>query len=132
MLAASTTWHAEAEFLLAWPIEGKGPPRQLLTGYIDRLYRDDAGRWHVIDFKTNNVSAASVAQVAANYEMQMLVYALAAEQSLRVTPQGVVLHFLRGGHEHGFEWNDAARRHAVKLVSAAIQRAATAPEPSLS
>ncbi len=131
VLAACKTWHAEAEFLLAWPIDGNGPPRQLLAGYIDRLYQDNAGAWHVIDFKTNNVSAGNVAQVAANYEMQMLVYALAAERSLHVAPQSVVLHFLRGGYEHPFAWNEAARRRAVELVDAGIQRALTAPDVSV-
>jgi ATP-dependent exoDNAse (exonuclease V) beta subunit len=128
LLAACNTWHAEAEFLLAWPIDEDGPPQQLLTGYIDRLYQDKAGAWHVIDFKTNSVSANSVARVAATYEMQMLVYALAAERSLGVAPQSVVLHFLRGGHEHRFEWSDAARRRVVELVNAGIQRALTAPD----
>jgi hypothetical protein len=122
-LAAATHSLAEAEFLLAWPPAGKVALRNVLTGYIDRLYQDDSGGWHVVDFKTNHVTRANLARIAAGYEMQMLVYALAAEQSLGAAPQSLVLHFLRGGLEFTFEWNDASHQRAIELVGSAIARA---------
>ncbi|MEX2111816.1 MAG: PD-(D/E)XK nuclease family protein, partial [Pirellulales bacterium] len=125
-LAAAARSLPEAEFLLAWPMDEQPEPRNLLTGYIDLLYQDDAGDWHLIDFKTNRVTDETVATVAANYEMQMLVYALAAEQSLGTAPRSLVLHFLRGGHEYAFAWTDEARRRAAELVDVAIA-SATAP-----
>ncbi len=122
-LAAAKRSLAEAEFLLAWPPTGSEAPRNMLTGYIDRLYQDAAGGWHVVDFKTNRVARESLANNAAGYEMQMLVYAVAAEQSLGAAPRSLVLHFLRGGLEYTFDWNDAARERAIELVNAAIARA---------
>ena len=118
----------EAEFLLAWPPEGDESPKKLISGYIDRLYQDRQGDWHVIDFKTNQVTIETLPSVAAKYELQMLVYAMAAEQSLGAAPKSLVLHFLRGGLEHAVEWNAEARDRARQLVTAAI--AATAAPPA--
>jgi ATP-dependent helicase/nuclease subunit A len=120
---------AEVEFLLAWPPEARGEvdPSVVLAGYIDRLYQDVDGRWHVLDFKTNRVTGASLARVAAEYEMQMLVYGLAAERVLGTQPASVALHFLRGGLEHSFAWNDVARRRVVALVDEALAAAMLPP-----
>ena len=75
-------------------------------GYVDCLYQDDAGTWHIMDYKTNDVSAAQVPVVAGQYEMQLYVYALAAERVLGESPVELVLHFLRPGVDHVFAWND--------------------------
>ena len=74
----------------------------------------------MVDFKTNRVGDSGVAGLAALYEMQMLVYALATEQILGVGPTSLTLHFLRTGAEHQFAWNAAARERAVRLVEAGI------------
>jgi ATP-dependent exoDNAse (exonuclease V) beta subunit len=94
-------------------------PRHL-QGYLDCLYQDAAGRWQVLDFKTNQVSPGTLPELAARYEMQMLAYALAAEQSLREPIAALTLHFLRTGDEHIFKWNDATRRRAVELLNQSI------------
>jgi ATP-dependent helicase/nuclease subunit A len=123
-LGSAAESHAEVEFLLRWPIEGGALPRATICGAIDRLYRDRSGRWHLLDFKTNRVSAATVAAQAAPYEMQMLLYALAAERILQTSPSSVTLHFLRTGSEHAFAWNAEAKSKVIEMVSAGI--AATA------
>jgi ATP-dependent helicase/nuclease subunit A len=119
-LAAARELHAELEFLLAWPPEdvpdGREAPPCILEGVIDCLYQDPSGRWHILDYKTNRVTEAGVAKAAGPYEMQMLLYGLAVERILHEPPASLVLHFLRPGVEHGFEWNDAARRRAIELV----------------
>ena len=75
--------HREIEFLLAWPPdEPTQTTADYLQGYIDCLYQDADGKWHLIDYKTNDVSAAACRDAAARYEMQMYVYALAAERAL--------------------------------------------------
>ncbi|MGD9723078.1 MAG: UvrD-helicase domain-containing protein [Pirellulales bacterium] len=127
-LAQSPQSLCEAEFQLAWPLAAKGAAPITLTGYIDRLDQDPSGRWHLLDFKTNRVTADSLARVAAAYEMQMLVYALAAEQILGAAPASVTLHFLRGGLEHPFAWDAAARKRAISLVERAIANT-HAPQP---
>jgi ATP-dependent helicase/nuclease subunit A len=119
-LASAQEDHAEIEFLLRWPLEASAEPETLIGGYLDRLYRDAQGNWHVLDFKTNRVGKSGVAALAASYEMQMLVYGLATEQILGVPPASLTLHFLRTGEEHAFAWNAAARQRAVHLVESGI------------
>ncbi|HEX2476824.1 MAG TPA: 3'-5' exonuclease, partial [Lacipirellulaceae bacterium] len=113
-LTAARAIHREIEFLLAWP------PDNYLHGYIDCLYQDAEGRWHLVDYKTTKVASADVARLAKQYEMQMHVYALAAERALGEPPVELALYFLRPGVEHIFPWNDAARRRAADLVNQAI------------
>jgi RecB family exonuclease len=91
-----------------------------LQGYIDCLYRDAAGAWHIVDYKTNRVSAAQVARAARQYEMQMLLYAVAAESILGVRPQSLVLHFLQPGVEHEVAFNASARERLTQYLNDAI------------
>jgi ATP-dependent helicase/nuclease subunit A len=149
-LTAAKQVHAELEFLLAWPPQSEdrsrkrpgdaGRPQKnapandswpgakngdgpYLQGFLDCLYEDAAGRWQILDYKTNQATAANLERVAAAYEMQMLLYALAAEQILGTGPASMVLCFLRPGLEYVFSWNAAARRRAVELVDQAIAAA---------
>ena len=84
------------------------------------LYQDAGGGWHVLDFKTNLVLDENLTSVSANYEMQMLVYALAVEKILKCPPRELVLHFLRTGWETPFPWDDAARKRVVEMVDALL------------
>ncbi|HEV3136822.1 MAG TPA: PD-(D/E)XK nuclease family protein, partial [Pirellulales bacterium] len=117
---------AEIEFLLSWP-PGATTRDIVLDGVIDRLYRDSAGNWHVLDFKTNRLGRIPLAEQAAAYEMQMLVYALASERILGVSPKSLTLHFLRTGAEHPFAWDDDARKRVVQLVNDGIAAASARP-----
>ncbi len=116
-IAASGQVHRELEFLLAWPPGGREPEPRYLQGYIDCLYQDAAGRWVVLDYKTNRVTDSTIAAVAAEYELQMLLYALAVEQILEASPVDLVLHFLRSGQERHFAWDASARERVVELVN---------------
>ena len=120
-IVAAGESHAEVEFLLGWPPDGKNPGDVVLRGFIDRLYQDAEGRWHLLDFKTNRVGGTNVATQAASYEMQMLVYGLAVERILGASPASLTLHFLRTGAEHQFAWDDAARSKVVTLVEQGIK-----------
>jgi ATP-dependent helicase/nuclease subunit A len=118
--ALATARHAlaEVEFLLAWPPDA--PDGTILRGYIDRIYQDSQDRWHVLDFKTNRVGPGGLSRIVGQYEMQMLVYALAVEQALQVAPSELTLCVLRSGAEHSFAWNAQARKKAIDLVSQAM------------
>ena len=127
-LAAAEEIYRELEFMLAWPCEtasgyqafhkdASGSGGRYLQGFIDCIYRDSAGRWRLIDFKTNQVTAENMASVAAGYEMQMLLYALAAENILGSPPAELALCFLRPGIEHRFSWDSDARRRVIELVN---------------
>jgi hypothetical protein len=120
-VAASTEVHREVEFLLAWPPDRPAAGGIYFRGYIDCLFRGTDGRWRLLDYKTNNVTAAEVPQAAAGYEMQMLVYALAAEAALGEAPREMLLYFLRPGVAHTLHLDAAARRRATKLVNEAIE-----------
>jgi ATP-dependent helicase/nuclease subunit A len=119
-LADARQVHRELEFLLAWPPHAAGPVTMSLEGVIDCLYQGRDGAWHVLDYKTNRVTEQTLAEVAAGYQLQLYVYAAAAEQVLGVPPQSLVLYFLRPGKEFAFAWNDQARERLATLVDAAL------------
>jgi ATP-dependent helicase/nuclease subunit A len=119
-LAGAQEVYRELEFLLAWPPERPTTGGTYLRGYVDCLFRDARGRWRVLDYKTNAVTAENVRQAAAPYEMQMLVYALAVEAGLGQTPEAMVLYFLQPGVAHTLKLDAEARRRAVSLVNRAI------------
>ena len=125
-IAGAKVVHRELEFLLAWPPDGKsgGAPDdgRYLQGFFDCVYEDASGGWHLVDYKTNDVTAAEVPHVAAQYEMQMLLYAMALETALGAPPVEVALHFLRPGVEHPLAWNDRARIRCVQLVDDAMRQ----------
>jgi len=121
-IAAAKVAYPELEFLLAWPPGKNDPQGPYLQGFIDCIYQDAGGRWRLLDYKTNRVSERNLAAVAAGYEMQMLVYATAAERILRQPPVELVLHFLRPGLEYSFPWDDAARKRTVEIVNHAMDR----------
>jgi ATP-dependent helicase/nuclease subunit A len=102
------------------PLCGGEPDGRYLQGYIDCLYRDTTGRWRLLDFKTNRVGPGELAEKAAPYELQMLVYALATETILGSPPAELTLCFLRPGLEYHFSWDAAARQRAIELVNAAL------------
>jgi len=68
-----------------------------LRGQIDMLIEDTDGRWHVIDYKSDRVSADGLADRAESYRMQMHLYALAAWRHTGTPPARATLYFLRGG-----------------------------------
>jgi ATP-dependent exoDNAse (exonuclease V) beta subunit len=121
-LAAARERHVEQEFLLAWPPGAAAAEARYLQGFIDCLYRDAAGAWHVLDYKTNQVDAGSLATAAAQYEMQMLVYALAVERVLSQPPSSIVLHFLRGGLEWEFKLDGKSKRTLIEMVNRSIDQ----------
>lgn len=113
-MAVAREVHRELEFLLAWP------PGRYLQGFIDCLYCDAAGEWRIVDYKTNRVTAETLAGVAAEYEMQMFVYGLAAERILKRPPAELALYFLRPNLEYHFTWDAVARGRVVELVNRAL------------
>jgi ATP-dependent helicase/nuclease subunit A len=134
-LASSPRWvalrtascvYTEIEFLLAWPPGNADAEAPYIQGFIDCLYQDSTGGWHLLDYKTNRVSPETLASTVASYEMQMLVYALAVERILKQPPAEIVLCFLRGNQEHRFVWDASARQRVLDLVNRAMEAAASA------
>jgi ATP-dependent helicase/nuclease subunit A len=119
-IAAADEVHRELEFLLAWPPGNREAGGRYLRGFIDCLYRDADNQWRIIDYKTNRIDAAGLEQEAAKYEMQMLLYALAAEKLLQSPPMELVLYFLYPGLEARFSWDDNARRRVIELINGCL------------
>ena len=55
-LAEASVIYRELDFMLAWPPGSNEPGGMYLQGTIDCLYRSADGRWHVLDYKTNQVA----------------------------------------------------------------------------
>jgi hypothetical protein len=119
-LARARTLHREIEFLLSWPPGESNGEGRFFRGFIDCLYEDPRGGWHLIDYKTNNVSATELAGVVKQYEMQIGLYALATERALGLAPIEVALYFLVPGVDHPLRWDDAARRRTIDQVNQAL------------
>ncbi|QDU58040.1 UvrD-helicase domain-containing protein [Aeoliella mucimassa] len=119
-LATAQQVYHEVEFQLTWPIGSTNSQGRYLQGYLDCLYQTSDGDWCVLDYKTNQTMADDTAVLADKYEMQMLVYGLAVEQTWGEGPKELVLHFLRPGVEQCFAWDDQQRERAIALVDQAL------------
>jgi ATP-dependent helicase/nuclease subunit A len=123
-IAAAQCVLQEPEFLLPWP---NGGSQRYLHGYIDCLYQDAQGDWHLIDYKSNQVTADGVCGLARTYEMQMFVYALACERALNKRPSEIAVCFLRPGIEHEFSWNESEMAKLSRELDRAIEALITPP-----
>jgi len=95
-----------------------------LGGQIDLLYRD-GDKWCVLDYKSDHVDEIKIAQKAARYELQMLIYAAAAARLTGMLPDRATLYFLRTGTTHTFEITqsviDAAHTRITNLAENLIK-----------
>jgi ATP-dependent exoDNAse (exonuclease V) beta subunit len=87
------------EVYVASPIGGV-----TLEGYVDLLYRDDGGLV-VVDFKTDQVSAADLGTRLGHYRLQTAAYAVAIEHSTGETVDRCELLFLKS--------DGAAQAHVI-------------------
>jgi len=130
-LAAARRRETEVEFLLAWPPDDKPPSergevaadaRPILHGFIDCLFQDARGDWHVVDYKTNQSTAADVPRLVEMYRLQLALYAIAAERATGVPPASLRLCFLVPEVVHSLTWNAAERREAIALFAESFRR----------
>lgn len=119
-LATANGIHRELEFLLPWPLADDAEAIRYLHGFIDCLYQDGEGEWHLLDYKSNQVTTEGVPTAARHYEIQMYVYTLACERTLGKRPKEAVLHFLRPGCEHSFSWSMAHEAELKKELERAM------------
>ena len=69
-----------------------------LHGFIDCLYQDETGRLATSSTtKPTTSPPPTLPKKPQQYEMQLYVYAMAAERALGASPTELVLHFLRPG-----------------------------------
>jgi len=120
-LAQARALHREVEFILPWPPTAEGTVERYLHGFIDCLYQDADGGWHLLDYKSNQVSATGVPNAARPYELQMYVYWLACYRALGVRPVEGVIHFLQPGEQYVCEFDKALSADLDNQLSRAIE-----------
>jgi len=100
-LAGARQVFRELDFVLACP-------PAVMRGQIDLLFQDDAGGWHVVDYKSDRVEGAELAARAEEYALQLLLYAAAARRHVGERPGDATLYFLRPGETWSFEVSEAS------------------------
>jgi ATP-dependent exoDNAse (exonuclease V) beta subunit len=128
-IAAAQCVLKELEFLLPWPASGS---ERYLRGYIDCLYQDARGEWHLIDYKSNQITAEGVPASAQEYEMQMFVYALACERAFGIRPRDIAVCFLRPGMDFKFQWNESQIVELTSRIDRAVEALTTIPSVNAS
>jgi ATP-dependent exoDNAse (exonuclease V) beta subunit len=122
-LATARQIHREIDFLLRFPPKGRrgqgGASRVrasqqnscddfklnieeglafVISGTIDCLFESAGGAWTVLDYKTGvRERSTPAAELLADYEIQMGLYALAVREFLKRLPDRIELVFIRNG-----------------------------------
>lgn len=92
-LAAARQMHREIDFLLAFPAPDASVT---ISGTIDCLFESADGKWTIIDYKTGiRDGKIPAAELLAEYEIQLGLYALAARELLKRLPDRIELVFVR-------------------------------------
>lgn len=122
-LKSAAQVHREIDFVLHWPL-GTAKPRAVLTGQIDVLLQDSHGNWQLWDYKTGQFPRSSPdAELLAPYELQLGIYALAAEQFLGRPLESIGLVALRP-QVRLLKWGwNASRQQALSAQIDALLRA---------
>ena len=110
----------EEEFLLGWPLQGE--PRLLFRGFIDCLFEDAHGRWHLVDFKTSTGQKISLDELARRYKPQLWLYAQAVEQVWGREPEVVQVWFLRHGQAREFSGLSREAPQWCQLIDQAVEQ----------
>ncbi len=71
--------------------------RAVIRGQIDLLFQSADGRWCIVDYKSDRITADAAPGHAQRYRTQMQLYAMAAASYLKTPPPDAQLYFLRPG-----------------------------------
>ncbi|MFA5168692.1 MAG: UvrD-helicase domain-containing protein [Candidatus Omnitrophota bacterium] len=67
--------------------------RGLIHGKIDILFQDSQGEWHILDYKTASGDEETARKSA--YDLQLEIYAIAAERILKLPVRSAIIYYLR-------------------------------------
>jgi ATP-dependent helicase/nuclease subunit A len=67
--------------------------RGLIHGKIDILFEDEKGDWHILDYKT--AAGDEDAARKSAYDLQLEIYALAAERILKLPVRSAIIYYLK-------------------------------------
>ena len=114
LIAAKQTFR-ELDFMMMI-----GPGR--LRGQIDLLYQDADGSWSVVDYKSDQVASKALPDRAKRYELQLMIYSIAADRYLGNCPQNVAIYFLRAGSTYSFPIDSDVLSKAQGRIEELISR----------
>jgi ATP-dependent helicase/nuclease subunit A len=141
-LAAARQLHREIDFLLpfcsAGNCETASPPLHkggargvpsdpttiIISGTIDCLFESADGKWHVLDYKTGiRERSAPTAELLADYEIQLGLYALAVRDLIGRLPDKVELVFVQQGVDRiVFELTDGKLGEVIDRINLVVSR----------
>jgi len=101
-----------------------------LRGQIDLILRGRDGSLKVVDYKTSRIDASEVEERAADYELQLRIYALAVRDIFGRAPGGACLHFLHPDIVREADVCAAALEETEKSISSffEVHRTETCPQ----
>ncbi len=109
--AASISSRVAREWAFIAEIDGT-----IVRGTIDLWFEED-GELHVVDYKTDAVTAADARARGTDYVPQLAFYALALERAFGKRPKRASLHFLRPNTVVGVALDDATIDAARRLIA---------------
>lgn len=107
--AAGVRW----ELALVASLDGR-----FLNGTLDVLTFEDGRPGVLLDYKSNDISAAEVDRETAQYRVQMLLYALLIRAAFGELPRDAVLFYLAPGAARKVELSEAALEEARGVLAA--------------
>ncbi len=93
-----------------------------INGSIDWLIVDNDEHIHIVDFKTDRIDKTQVHEKAAEYNMQMICYALALHHALNQPIAETVLVFLHAQYVVHTAFSANWQAHSEKMVSDIITK----------
>ncbi|HVW10916.1 MAG TPA: UvrD-helicase domain-containing protein [Bryobacteraceae bacterium] len=109
---AEAACRSEREWAFIGDIDGT-----IVRGTIDLWFEAEDGGIHIVDYKTDEVTADQAQARAAEYAPQLALYAVALERALGKRPRSAWLHFLRPDRVVEVAIDDAAIAAARALVA---------------
>ncbi|MBI1977464.1 MAG: PD-(D/E)XK nuclease family protein, partial [Candidatus Omnitrophica bacterium] len=67
----------------------------IIQGTLDLLYQTGDGKWVILDYKTSELNGRKIEEVANSYKTQLMLYALACHDLLRISPSRATLYFAK-------------------------------------
>jgi ATP-dependent exoDNAse (exonuclease V) beta subunit len=108
---AAASQRAEREWAFVADLDGT-----IVRGSID-LWFEESGALHIVDYKTDDVTAESAVAKAQEYAPQTALYAIALERAQGKRPKSAYLHFLRPNVIVEIPLDDQAIESARKLIA---------------
>ena len=91
-----------------------------MSGLIDHLVTTPDA-YHIVDYKTNDITAAEVAAKADYYRTQMEAYAVALHQNEPEKTVAATLYFTTPDEPHRFEWTPSELAALAASMEATIE-----------